>query len=102
MAGVPVVSQVVCAGHEDRANPYAKQGTDCHELCAYLVEKVLGKEVEDPTENLDYYDTEMQDCAESYCSYVLEQMEEALSGFTGPDRTETGFLPMGGKRIRYR
>lgn len=70
-------SAKLCAGHEDRASPYAKQGTDCHELCAYLVEKALGKEVKDPTENLDYYDTEMQDCAESYCSYVLEQIEEA-------------------------
>ena len=70
-------SAKLCAGHEDRASPYAKQGTDCHELCAYLVEKALGKDVKDPTENLDYYDTEMQDCAESYCSYVLEQIEEA-------------------------
>ena len=70
-------SAKLCAGHEDRASPYAKQGTDCHELCAYLVEKALGKDVQDPTGNLDYYDTEMQDCAESYCSYVLEQIEEA-------------------------
>lgn len=70
-------SAKLCAGHEDRASPYAKQGTDCHELCAYLVEKALGKDVKDPTENLDYYDKEMQDCAESYCSYVLEQIEEA-------------------------
>lgn len=70
-------SAKLCAGHEDRASPYAKQGTDCHELCAYLVEKALGKDVKDPTENLDYYDMEMQDCAESYCSYVLEQIEEA-------------------------
>lgn len=92
----------LCAGHEDRASPYAKQGTDCHELCVYLVEKALGKDVKDPTENLDYYDTEMQDCAESYCSYVLEQIEEALSKSTGPDRTATGFLTMGGKRIWYR
>lgn len=70
-------SAKLCAGHEDRASPYAKQGTDCHELCAYLVEKALGKDVKDPTENLDYYDSEMQECAESYCSYVLEQIEEA-------------------------
>lgn len=70
-------SAKLCAGYEERASPYAKQGTDCHELCAYLVEKALGKDVKDPTENLDYYDTEMQECAENYCSYVLEQIEEA-------------------------
>lgn len=70
-------SAKACEGHEDRASPYAKQGTDCHELCAYLVEKSLGRDVQDPTENLDYYDQEMQDCAESYCEYVTEQIEEA-------------------------
>lgn len=70
-------SAKLCSEQEDRASPYAQQGTDCHELCAYLVEKSLGKDVEDPTENLEYYNQEMQDCAESYCSYVNEQIEEA-------------------------
>ena len=69
-------SAKLCYEQEDRASPYAQQGTDCHELCAYLVEKSLGRDVKDPTENLDYYDQEMQDCAESYCSYVNEQIEE--------------------------
>lgn len=45
----------MCSEHEDRASPYAKQGTDCHELCVYLVEKALGRDVQDPTENLDFY-----------------------------------------------
>ena len=70
-------SAKLCAEQEDRASPYAQQGTDCHELCAYLVEKSLGKDVTDPTENLTYYDQEMRDCAESYCSYVNEQIEAA-------------------------
>jgi hypothetical protein len=70
-------SAKLCAGKDDTASPYAQQGTDCHELCAYLVEKSLGRDVKDPTENLTYYDREMQDCAESYCSFVLEQIEEA-------------------------
>ena len=70
-------SAKACEGQEDRASPYAKQGTDCHELCAYLVEKSLGRDAADPTESLEYYDREMQDCAESYCSYVMEQVEAA-------------------------
>ena len=70
-------SAKACEGVDDRASPYAKQGTDCHELCAYLVEKALGRDAEDPTENLDYYDQEMQDCAEGYCSYVMGQVEGA-------------------------
>ena len=70
-------SAKACEGREDQASPYAQQGTDCHELCAYLVEKALGKDAADPTGNLEYYDQEMQDCAESYCSYVMERVEEA-------------------------
>lgn len=58
---------------------YARQGTDCHELCAYLVESALGRDVTDPTENLDYYDAEMQQCAEEYRNFVLEQIEKAKS-----------------------
>ena len=64
---------------ESTTSEYARQGTDCHELCAYLVEKALGKDVKDPTENLDYYDSEMQQCAEEYRKFVLEQIEKAKS-----------------------
>lgn len=46
-------------------------------LCAYLVEKALDREVPDPTESLTYYDAEMQNCAEEYRNYVLEQIEAA-------------------------
>lgn len=57
-------SAKACEGIADTASDFARQGTDCHELCAYLVEKALGHEVKDPTEDLTYYDQEMQDCAE--------------------------------------
>lgn len=68
-------SAKLCANIPDQASEYAQQGTDCHELCAYLVEKALGREVIDPTDNLTYYDAEMQNCAEEYRNYVLEQIE---------------------------
>lgn len=68
-------SAKLCANILDQASEYAQQGTDCHELCAYLVEKALGRDVIDPTENLTYYDTEMQNCAEEYRNYILEQIE---------------------------
>ena len=77
-------SAKACEGQEDRASPYAKQGTDCHELCAYLVEKSLGRDAADPTESLEYYDREMQDCAESYCAYVMEQVETAKKCCSDP------------------
>lgn len=70
-------SAKLCEQFEDSASEYAKEGTDCHELCAYLVEKALGKDVSDPTENLTYYSQEMQNCAEEYQSFVIEQLEKA-------------------------
>lgn len=70
-------SAKLCASIPDQASEYAQQGTDCHELCAYLVEKALGRDVTDPTESLTYYDAEMQNCAEEYRNYVLEQIEGA-------------------------
>ena len=70
-------SAKLCEGMPDESSPYAQEGTDCHELCAYLVEKALGKSVQDPTEHLSYYSAEMQNCAEEYCAYVLEQLEAA-------------------------
>ena len=70
-------SAALCAKEPNKSSPYAQQGTDCHELCAYLVEKALGRAVTDPTENLTFYDAEMQNCAEEYRNYVLEQIEAA-------------------------
>lgn len=70
-------SAKLCEALPDQTSSYAQEGTDCHELCAYLVEKALGRTVTDPTENLTYYNAEIQNCAEEYCSFVLEQLEEA-------------------------
>ena len=70
-------SAKLCEALPDQTSSYAQEGTDCHELCAYLVEKALGRTVTDPTENLTYYNAEMQNCAEEYLSFVLEQLEEA-------------------------
>ena len=70
-------SAKLCANIADQTSEYAQQGTDCHELCAYLVEKALGRAGTDPTESLTFYDAEMQSCAEEYRNYVLEQIEAA-------------------------
>ena len=70
-------SAKLCESIPDQSSPYAQEGTDCHELCAYLVEKTLGHDVRDPTEGLSFYNAEMQNCAEEYCEYVLQQLEAA-------------------------
>lgn len=70
-------SAKLCSEVPDEESPYAKQGTDAHELCQYLVEKELGRDVADPTPNLEFYDAEMQESAEGYCSFVMEQIAKA-------------------------
>lgn len=52
-------SAKLCAQEEDRTNDYAIQGSCAHELGQYLVEKALGRECRDPTEDLTYYDAEI-------------------------------------------
>ena len=77
-------SAKICEGIKDESSHYAQEGTDCHELCAYLVEMALGRDVEDPTENLTYYSGEMQNCAEEYRDYVLEQFERSKKFCSDP------------------
>ena len=77
-------SAKLCEGIKDESSHYAQAGTDCHELCAYLVEMALGRDVEDPTENLTYYSGEMQNCAEEYRDYVLEQFERSKKFCSDP------------------
>ena len=67
----------LCAQEEDKGSPYAQQGTDAHELCQYLVEQALGRPCRDPTEDLTWYDAEMQEAAEGYRDFVMEQVEAA-------------------------
>ena len=70
-------SLMLCAKQPDGASSYAEEGTCAHELCAYLVEKSLGRHVRDPTGNLSNYDAEMQSCAEGYTTYVMESYDQA-------------------------
>lgn len=69
----------LCDGQADGASPspYAQQGTDAHSLCQYKLEKALGMNTQDPTKNLEYYDAEMERCADEYVTFVMEQVEEA-------------------------
>lgn len=69
-------SAKLCAGINDSGSPYAQQGTDAHSLCEYKVEKLLGRDPEDPTENLTYFDKEMDECTDQYAAFVMEQAQE--------------------------
>ena len=67
----------LCESYEDKGSDYAAEGTDAHALCEYKLRQALGLEAEDPTENLTWYNEEMDDCATGYAAYVLEQVEAA-------------------------
>jgi len=77
-------SAKLCAGINDSGSPYAQQGTDAHALCEYKVEKLMGRNPKDPTENLTWFDTEMDDCTDQYAAYVAEQIEEAKTHCSDP------------------
>ncbi len=60
----------------DTTSEYAREGTCAHELAEYKVNKMLGIEAKNPTENLDFYGSEMEDCTDSYAQYIAEQIEK--------------------------
>ena len=74
----------LCETYEDRGSDYAAEGTDAHALCEYKLRKALGLPADDPTENLTWFNEEMNDCATGYAAYVLEQVEAAKQVCTDP------------------
>ena len=65
-------SAQLCAALPDTVTDYAREGTCAHELAEYKVQKLLGNPASNPVENLDFYDTEMEDCTDSYAQYIAE------------------------------
>lgn len=67
----------LCEGYEDKGSEYAQEGTDAHSLCEHKLKLALGMDTTDPTENLSFYNEEMEQCACDYAGYVMELVEEA-------------------------
>ena len=65
-------SAQLCAALPDTVTDYALEGTCAHELAEYKVQKLLGNPASNPTENLDFYDAEMEDYTDSYAQYIAE------------------------------
>lgn len=70
--------------YEDKGSDYAAEGTDAHSLCEYKLKTALGMEADDPTDNLDWFNQEMDDCASGYAAYVLEQVEAVKESCSDP------------------
>lgn len=61
----------LCEAYEDKGSDYAAEGTDCHALCEMRLKQALGIPTEDIIENLTWYNSEMEDCAEAYLPVTL-------------------------------
>jgi len=70
--------------YEDRGSDFAAEGTDAHSLCEFKLKKALGMECDDPTENLSWFNEEMEECAEGYASFILEIVEGAKASCSDP------------------
>lgn len=66
-----------CAKLPDVSSEYARQGTDAHTLCEYKVKKALGRKMKDPTEDLTFYNEEMEEYASEYAQFVMESLSAA-------------------------
>jgi hypothetical protein len=74
----------LCESYADKGSDYAQEGSDAHSMCEYYLRKALGEAVDDPRENLTYFNQEMDDCATSYAAFVMELVEEAKANNADP------------------
>ena len=71
-------------GYEDKGSDFAAEGTDAHSLCEHKLKAALGMETQNPTENLTWYNAEMEDCANGYAAYVMELLAAARETTADP------------------
>ncbi|WP_395152201.1 DUF2800 domain-containing protein [uncultured Allofournierella sp.] len=74
----------LCEAYEDKGSEYAAEGTYVHTLAEARLKQALGIPTEDPIENLSWYDTEMEDCAQEYAAYVMELLESVKQTCSDP------------------
>lgn len=73
----------LCESYEDKGSDFAAEGSAAHSLAEFKLRRALGQEAKDPTEDLSYFDGEMDECTTNYAAFVMELVEEARK--TCPD-----------------
>lgn len=68
----------------DTSSTYAQQGSEAHLMAEWKVKKALGHKVRDPTNELEYFDEEMEECTDAYCEFVMEQVQKAKQSCSDP------------------
>ena len=94
----------LCENYEDKGSNYAAEGTAAHELCEYKLKSALGIKSKDPTADLTYYDSEMEECATGYAEHILELLavvKETCPDPVGADRTACGLLEICPRWFRH-
>lgn len=74
----------LCAKFPNTTSEYAMAGTAAHMLAEHKLKTMLGMKTTDPTENLAFFDEEMDNCTSDYAAYVSEQVEKAKSTCEDP------------------
>lgn len=74
----------LCENYEDKGSDYAAEGSNAHTLCEARLKQALGIPTKDPVEDLSYYNEEMEECAQSYASYMVEILESAKQTCADP------------------
>lgn len=77
-------SAKLASSYKDESSTYAAEGTDAHSLCEYKLKTALGRKADDPTEDLTYFNEEMDASSDAYAGYALEQLEAAKKGTADP------------------
>lgn len=68
----------------DTGSSYAQQGSEAHLMAEWKVKKALGHKVRDPTDELEYFNEEMEECTDAYCEFVMEQVQTANESCPDP------------------
>ena len=71
------------AERPDSGSNYAEEGSQAHALCEHKLRRMLGQPSNDPSKTLTYFTAEMEQSADDYVTFVLEQIEVARE--TCPD-----------------
>ena len=74
----------LCENYDDKGSDFAAEGTDAHALCEFRLQEALGIEAANPIENLTWYNEDMENCATSYASFVIEIVERLKASNADP------------------
>ena len=69
----------LCEDMADTTSSFASEGTEAHALCEHLLLQALGRNTTDPRPQFKQYSNEMQEAAEGYVQYVMEQVADFRS-----------------------